>query len=405
MILFICFVCLIFFYVLFSGWLERTIITAPILFTLSGFLIITIFPDFMENRLKLDVFLLLAEVGLVMTLFTDAAHVNLKSLRSKGFLPVRLLSTGMLLTILLGAVSALLLFDQLTIWEAGILAAVLAPTDAGLGQIIVNSPKVPLRIRQSLNVEAGLNDGLSVPFMLFFIVMAMHGTEGAGSIFTQFVWEQLGIGALIGIGLGLSGGLLLGWAHRKKMMTRPLQQLGLFVIPVLSVVLSEPAGASMFIVAFIAGLAVQFGFRDAGKHSIEFTEGWGKVFNYLVFFLFGLIVARNLEIFNLMMAVYALLSLTVIRMLPVAISLIGTRLSRATVLFMGWFGPRGLASIVLGLVFLEHQAKLPGESIIIPTIAMTVLFSIFAHGFSTLPGINLYRKRIDILPPGSPEIQ
>jgi NhaP-type Na+/H+ or K+/H+ antiporter len=148
---------------------------------------------------------------------------------------------------------------------------------------------------------------------------------------------------------------------------------------------------------------VQYGFKDAGKHSIEFTEGCGQVFNYLVFFLFGLIVALNWTKFNLRIALYAVLSLTLIRMLPVAISLIGTRLSRSTVLFMGWFGPRGLASIVLGLVFLEKNTKLGGESVIIPTIVMTVLLSILLHGLTALPGINGYAKRIEKLPEGSAE--
>ena len=137
-------------------------------------------------------------------------------------------------------------------------------------------------------------------------------------------------------------------------MADSLEQLGLVVLPLLCMLASEEVGASMFIAAFVAGLAVQVGFKDAAKQSVEFTEHWGQVFNFSVFFLFGLLVARDWLQFNALHAVYAILSLTVVRMLPVAIALIGTRLSRATVLFMGWFGPRGLASIVLGLVYLEH---------------------------------------------------
>jgi NhaP-type Na+/H+ or K+/H+ antiporter len=399
--LFIIFICLVFVYVILSGRLERTVITAPILFTLTGILIVTFFPDLLELATGISNFLLLAEIGLVMTLFTDATQVNLKILRSNSYLPVRLLGIGMLLTILLGAVAALLIFDKISIWEAGILAAILAPTDAGLGQVIVTSPKVPLRIRQVLNVEAGLNDGLSVPFMMFFIALASKGTEGAGSVLSRFVIEQLGYGALIGIGLGLAGGWLLGLARKKKWMSESLQQIGLVVIPVLSIVLSEPVGASMFIVAFVAGLAVQVGFRNAEKNSIEFTEGWGQVFNYLVFFLFGLFIARDWHSFTFPVVLYAILSLTVIRMLPVALALIGTKLSSATQLFMGWFGPRGLASIVLGLVYLEESAVLPSESTIRLTVMMTVLISVFAHGLTAKPGINWYVKKIARLPEGT----
>jgi sodium/hydrogen antiporter len=149
-------------------------------------------------------------------------------------------------------------------------------------------------------------------------------------------------------------------------------------------------GASMFIAAFIAGLTVQFGFKEAGKHSVEFVEEWGQLLNFAVFFLFGLVAVRALPQFNLALALYAVLSLTVVRMLPVAIALIGTGLSPAGILFMGWFGPRGLASIVLGLVYLQQEIHLPGEEAIRLAVIATVLFSIFAHGLSATPGIALY---------------
>jgi NhaP-type Na+/H+ or K+/H+ antiporter len=161
----------------------------------------------------------------------------------------------------------------------------------------------------------------------------------------------------------------------------------------------------MFIAAFVAGLAVQVGFKDAAKHSVEFTEQWGQLFNFSVFLLFGLLVARDWRQFNALHAVYAVLSLTVVRMLPVAIALIGTRLSRATVLFMGWFGPRGLASIVLGLVYLEQQTHQSGESTIRLAVMVTVLLSIFAHGLSALPGMGIYARKISALPPTAAELE
>jgi NhaP-type Na+/H+ or K+/H+ antiporter len=161
----------------------------------------------------------------------------------------------------------------------------------------------------------------------------------------------------------------------------------------------------MFIAAFVAGLAVQAGFKEAGKHSVEFTEEWGQLFNLSVFFLFGLLVARDWQQFNWSHLCYAVISLTVVRMLPVAIALAGTRLNRATVLFMGWFGPRGLASIVLGLVYLEQGTHQAGESTIRLAVMMTVLLSIFAHGFSALPGINLYAAKVATLDAVAPERQ
>jgi NhaP-type Na+/H+ or K+/H+ antiporter len=388
------FVALVFLYSLVSRRLEQTIVTAPIFFTSAGVLLIFAISGRHMIDMQRETLLKLAELGLVMLLFTDASHINLKTLKSRGKLPLRLLSIGMLLTILLGAGTAHLIFPRLSVWEAGILAAILAPTDAGLGQVIVRSSRVPPRIRQALDVEAGLNDGLSVPFLMFFIAVSQLGTEGASGVLLNYVYEQLGMGALVGLTAGLLGGLLLGRAHRREWMTESAQQLGLVALPVLSIFACKPVGGSVFIAAYVAGLTVQIGFRDAGMHSFEFSEGWGQLFDYFVFFLFGLLAALAFRQFSPVHALYAVLSLTLVRMVPVAVALIGTRLSRASVLFMGWFGPRGLASIVLGLVYLEEEAHLPGEETIKLAVMATVMLSIFAHGLSALPGIDLYARTV-----------
>src|SRR5215831_192420 len=363
------FVSFIFLYSLVSRRLEQTVLTAPIVFTVAGMLMFPALPAILKFGVNAGVLSWLAEIGLVLLLFTDASRTGLNVLRSIGNLAARLLSVGMLLTILFGEVAARLVFPHLSNWEAGILAAVLAPTDAGLGQIVVNSSRLPMRIRQALNVEAGLNDGLAVPFLMFFIALAAAKTEGRAASLTQFMVEQLGYGVLVGGGIGLVGGWMLGLAHRRGWIAEAFQQIGVVALPLLCLVLSELVGASMFIAAFIAGLAVQFGFKEAGKHSVEFSEEWGQLFNFSVFFLFGLISVRSWPQFSPGLALYAVLSLTLVRMLPVAIALIGTRPSLASVLFMGWFGPRGLASIVLGLVYLEQEIHLPGE----PTIRLAII--------------------------------
>jgi sodium/hydrogen antiporter len=403
MVIITAFVVLVFFYSLISKRLEHTVITAPIVFTATGVLLILAISGLHDLNMKRETFLELAEIGLVMLLFADATRINLQTLQSRERLPLRLLSIGMLLTILLGAIAGHLLFPQLSMWEVGILAAILAPTDAGLGQVIVHSPRVPLRIRQTLDVEAGLNDGLSVPFLMFFIAVSQIGTEGAGRVLLDYVGEQLGMGALVGLAIGLAGGWLLGQSRRKGWMAESVQQLGLVTLPILSILACEPVGGSMFIAAYVAGLAVQVGFRDASALSVEFVEGWGQLFDYFVFFLFGLLVALAFKNFTLVHVLYAILSLTVVRMIPVAVAVIGTRLSAASVLFMGWFGPRGLASIVLGLVFLEEETHLPGEETIKLVVMATVMLSIFAHGFTALPGIDLYTRKLATLDAMSPE--
>jgi NhaP-type Na+/H+ or K+/H+ antiporter len=169
-------------------------------------------------------------------------------------------------------------------------------------------------------------------------------------------------------------------------------QLAVVALPVFCLVVSEPIGASMFIAAFVAGLFVQVRFKDAGRHSVEFTEEWGQILNLSVFFLFGMMIGRDHAQFGVAPFVYALLSLTVVRMLPVAVSLAGSGLGKPTVAFMGWFGPRGLASIVLGLVYLEEQKDLPGEQTTRLAVMATVMLSIFAHGLSAAPGIRLLSR-------------
>jgi NhaP-type Na+/H+ or K+/H+ antiporter len=242
-----------------------------------------------------------------------------------------------------------------------------------------------------------------VPFLLFFMALAGSEEGGHGASLGRFVVEQLGYGMAVGVGIGLVGGWILERARRREWIAESWLQLGVVALPLLCLVASEAVGASMFIAAFVAGLAVQVGFKEAGKHSVEFTEEWGQLVNLSVFFLFGILVARQWGNFTFAHVLYAILSLTVVRMLPVAIALIGTRLSRATVLFMGWFGPRGLASIVLGLVYLEHSSHQPGESTIRLAVMVTVWISIFAHGLSAMPGMELYARQIATLPPGAAE--
>ncbi|MHB8110875.1 MAG: cation:proton antiporter [Syntrophorhabdaceae bacterium] len=404
MILAIVFVLLIFAYSLISKQVGRSIITAPIIFTASGLLVPLFLPVTVERDLLQKPLLFVAEMGLVLLLFTDASRIRLADLRNLRPLPARLLSLGMLLTILFGALAALLIFPGLSIWEAGVLAAILAPTDAGLGQVIVASPRVPLRIRNTLNVEAGLNDGMSVPFLMFFIAMAQSGSTGGGGILAGFLVEQLGYGVITGAVIGLAGGYLLSWADKKQWIEEGTEQLGIVALPILSMTLSEPSGASMFIAAFVAGMAAQVGFRDIGRHSLEFTEGWGQIFNYFVFFFLGLMASRIWGLITGDLVVYAILSLTLVRMIPVAVALAGERLKVSTILFMGWFGPRGLASIVLGLVYLEQESNLPGEPMIRLAVMLTVLISVFAHGLSALPGISLYERSVALMAPGAPEV-
>jgi len=399
------FVALVFVVSLVSRRLEGSVISKPIIFTVAGALSALAPAAELEMKLERDVVLRIAELGLVMLLFTDATRIDLRRLRRNESLPLRLLSSGMLLSIGLGAACAMVFFGGLGWLEAGILAAILAPTDAGLGQVIVESPRVPARIRQALNVEAGLNDGLAVPFLMFFIALASATQDGAGTDakLTRLMFEQLGLGAAIGLTIGLGGGWLLAQAQRRHWMAASMTQLGVVALPLLCLLAAHFGAASAFIAAFVAGLATQVGFRTVGKHSVEFTQDWGQLLNCFVFFMFGMLAARAWNELSPLVWLYALASLTLVRMLPVALALRGTGLSRASVLFVGWFGPRGLASIVLGLVYFEQQVDLPGEQTIRLAVIATVMLSIVAHGLSARPAIAWYSKAVAALPPDAPE--
>jgi sodium/hydrogen antiporter len=405
MILLTIFVSLFLLFSLVSERLERTTLTGPIVFTVAGMLMSFMLPSLQKAGLNAEVFLALAELGLVLLLFTDASQTKLVTIKSVKSLSARLLSVGMLLTIALGMLAALLVFPKLSVWEAGILSVILAPTDAGLGEIIVTSPRVPVSIRKALLVEAGLNDGLAVPFLLFFMTIAAAKTEGGATALTQFVLEQLGGGALVGLVIGLGGGWLISFARSRRWMAESFQQIGVVALPLLCLTICTVLDASMFIAAFVAGLSVQVGLKDVDQQSIQFGGQWGKVANLSVFFLFGLIVARDWSLFRSTFWLYAVLSLTLVRMVPVAIALIGTGLDAASTIFMGWFGPRGLASIVLGLVYLKQELRLPNESTIRLAVIVTVVVSIFAHGLSARMGSNLYARRSSSLDVTAPEHQ
>lgn len=402
------FVVVLFCVSLLSRPIERLHLTAPIMFTLAGLLAALVLSKFPIGDQSAGAFLMIAEVGLVVVLFAEASHIDLKVLSNIRGLPTRLLTGGLLLTIGLGMLVAMVLFNQLTIWQAGILAAVLAPTDAGLGQVIVSDKRVPLRIREALNVEAGLNDGLAVPFLLFFIALTIT-TDAHDASFMSFIIEQLGYGTAIGVIVGRGGGWLVMQAGARNWISGPFSKLVVLALPLLCLQIAHGVDGSAFIAAFVAGLALPRANAHLheqtpthSKFDVGFVEDCGQLINLAVFFLFGVLVAASLGDFRPIHFLYGVLSLTLVRMLPVALALIGSRLSLTSILFIGWFGPRGLASIVLGLVYYEHAMGATERTIGLAVMA-TVLLSIIAHGLTAAFGVERYARAVATLPETSPE--
>jgi len=405
MIMIAFFIVVVFFFSLVSKRIDKTIFTAPIIFTSAGMVLFYLSPRVAEMEIHNETVLVIAELTLALLLFTDATRINLRKLLKETVVPERLLGIGMPLTIIAGAITAALIFDDISIWEASLLAVILAPTDASLGQVVVNSKLVPERVRQALNVEAGLNDGLAMPLFTLFVGLAASADPFVPGNWMLYTFEQIFFGLLVGIVIGWIGGWLIGETGNRGWIDEPLQQLGLLALALICYGGAGLIGGNGFIAAFVGGLLVRRGFEDAQYHASEFSEAWGQLLNFFVFFIFGMLVYQVIPRFTGTTVLFAVLSLTVVRMLPVVVAMLRTHYARASVLFMGWFGPRGLASVVLGLIFLEREVKLIYETTIISAVAATVLLSIFLHGVSALPGIHWYARQVEKMESDAPELQ
>ena len=379
-------------YGLVSKRLENTMITPPMVFVTLGLVFGTGGLESLGMSVNENVIHVLAELTLVLVLFGDAARIDLRVLRKELGLPVRLLGIGMPLTIALGAMCAKLVFPQITWLEAAALGAILAPTDAALGQAVVSSPAVPLRIRQALNVESGLNDGIALPVVLVFAALAsMGGGEGrTASEWVQFAALQVTLGPLAGVVIAWVGGRLISWSDGRGWMSGNFARLAGIALALLAFSAAELIGGNGFIAAFVAGMTLGNSQRGKCEYLYTFLEAEGQLLVLLVFLLLGVSLAwPAIAQGDGRMWVYAVLSLTVIRMVPVAISMIGSGLRAPSVVFLGWFGPRGLASLLFAILILEEAALPHGESIF-NVVILTVLASIFAHGMSAAPAAKWY---------------
>ncbi len=389
----------IFLFGLFSKTLSQTLLSMPMIFTLLGIAIgLNIPPDIMGHEGEEAVHLL-AEITLIIILFADASRLRLEILKQEYYMPQRLLGIGMPLTVLLGAGIAVLLFPGFSWPEAALLAAILAPTDAALGQAVVSSEKVPINIRQALNVESGLNDGIALPLILFLASLATgmntHADMGgAETDWVSFVALQLTLGPLWGAAIGYIGAKLVEKADKHSWCSHHFTGISTLAIAFLCYLSASMTGGNGFIAAFVGGLVMG---NTTPKHShglFDFAENEGQVFMMLTFVVFGvLLVPHALHAVTPEILLYALLSLTVIRMIPVVLSMIGTTAKIPTYLFLGWFGPRGLASILFSLLILK-EASIPMAETILTITVWTVLFSIFAHGITANPGTKIYAKSL-----------
>ncbi len=377
-----------------SGRFQGTVLTPPLIFIAFGFLvggsgfgITNIDPE--HGTIQL-----IAEFTLILVLFTDAVRIDLTRLHQDHSLPLRMLIIGLPLAIIMGTLIAALLFPMFSFWEAALLAALLAPTDAALGQSVVSDKIVPVRIRQAINVESGLNDGIVLPVVLLFAALAsaQHATSDA-SEWLIFGFEQVTLGPLAGIAMGYMGAHLLDVAAARKWMSESFQGIGILSLAVFTYVVAELIGGNGFIATFIGGMVFGNTLRHPCIFLYEFMETEGQLLMLITFLVFGAaMLPVGLQHLNATTLIYAILSLTIIRMIPIVISLLGAGLRLPTKLFLGWFGPRGLASILFVLLILE-EAEIAHHNELLSITIVTVALSALMHGLSAAPFAKVYGQR------------
>jgi len=381
--------------------LGRFSITMPIIFVAVGALM---GPQGLVETKDVE---LLTEMTLALLLFADASTLNFRQVTDDAQLPGRLLLIGMPLIIAMGGLVAYGLFPEEGLGFALLLGAILAPTDAALGLPIFNNPKVPVRIRRALNVESGLNDGIATPFIALFTALALTlETQQSGGWLLSALGE-IGIGLGVGVAAGLLGGWLYTAAMKRDWTSATGEQIGNLALALCALMAAKALGGNGFVAAFVGGLMFGHATRERLHIATEFTETAGTALSLLVLTAFGAnVVGLLLRAFNPLALLYAVLSLTVIRMLPVAISLTGKRMRADTVLMMGWFGPRGLASVVFTLMTFEHfrGAGRPIE-MLVAMAGWTILLSVVLHGVSAVPLANWYARRLENADPAAPEME
>ena len=384
-------------YALLAGRLDRWSIGGPLVFVALGAILCPSFAGLLTIHAQSESVRGFTELTLALLLFADASTVDLRRVEYDARLPGRLLLIGLPLTIGLGTLIARGVLHGVDWPLAALVAAILAPTDLALSLPVVTDPQVPVRVRRLINVESGLNDGISAPFVTFFLALTVAVEESQGHHLIQEAIKEIGIGVLVAVVVGLAGGLLVMRARRHGWTTDESEELLVIALALAAYAVAVAWHGNGFVSSFVAGLVFGAATKGAMRAPTEFADRAGLFLSLLVWAIFGSVFAGPVLALGLHLRpiLFALLSLTVIRMLPVAISLLGSGLRRDTVAFIGWFGPRGLASVVFTLLAYDalRDARLPTGPLVEVTV-WTILLSVVLHGITGRPFSRAYAARI-----------
>jgi len=385
----------VFLYSLASRGLERTPINGATVFTAFGLVLGPLGLGILTSRVDAEGLRTLAEMTLALVLFTDAANANLRELKHSFHIPLRLLLIGLPLTILLGFGAGILLFQGLGLLEIAVLSTMLAPTDAALGKAVVTDESVPSEIREGLNVESGLNDGICVPILFVFLALttSVSAEGGTSGLAVKLVVQEIGIGVVVGLVLTALGAWMIKRFAELGWVTETWRQLPVPALAVACFTVSQILGGSGFIACFVGGILFNRIEKQHKHRLLLAAEGTGDTLAVITWVVFGAaVVGQSVGSFSWQVVLYAVLSLTIVRMVPVFLVLTGMNLRTDEKLFMGWFGPRGLASIVFAVIVLNKH--LPGGTTISMTVVCTIVLSILAHGISANPLVAALAARL-----------
>ncbi len=393
-------------YTVCAAWLGRFSVTGPLVFVLAGALLGPDALGLMDIPIGTTGIEQVTEITLALLLFADAATLNLNEVRRDAGLPGRLLLIGFPLTVLLGGLVAYGLFPGEGIGFALLLGAILAPTDAALGLPIFTNPRVPARIRRALNIESGLNDGIATPLVTLFIALTVAEADLAEGGWLVDALSDIGLALVVGAAVGLAGGWLFATAVKNGWTTTTAQQVGNLALALGAYWAALGVDGNGFIAAFVGGLVFGYVTRYQMREATEFTESGGTMLSIFVWTIFGTgLVVPLLREFDARAFAFAVLALTIVRMVPVAISLRGTGMRRDTVLMMGWLGPRGLASVVFMLIAVEalHEAEQEAQTLV-AMAGWAIFLSVLLHALTAVPLSSWYARRLETAAPDAPEL-
>jgi NhaP-type Na+/H+ or K+/H+ antiporter len=394
-------------YALGAARLEYLMITGPITFVVLGFLMGPKIGVLFNPGTSSEIVRVVTSVTLALLLFSDASSVNLRALRKDGMLLIMLLFVGLPLAVAFGALAAWLLLPALGLATCALLASILAPTDLSLGLAMFRNPRVPDRIRRGINVESGLNDGVATPFVTLFIGITIAEAERSGHQVGIAV-EELAIGVAVGAAVGIVAGLLMRVSVKHGWSSVASRQFAAIAFALLAYGGALSLEGNGFIAAFVGGITFGALGHETASEAVEYTEKTGVLMTLGVWFIFGGAIAPILlsEGLHWRPIVYALVSLTFVRMLAIALSLLGRRMHRSTVLFVGWFGPRGLASVVFLILAVQSLGDAGLDTTrLAATAGWTILLSVILHGISAGPVAAWYGSKAAGFAPGSPELE